>query len=243
MGPVALHGGGEFLPGDEPFLLALLDAVRETAEPVRVVLVPTAAARHDPAASTSLGTSAFLELAGRRDRPVLVETAPVIDAASAADPALAARIETADLIYLPGGDPSIIPALLPGTPVLRSIQAARGRGAVLAGASAGAMALGPFTWTSDGVVAGLGVVPGLVVFPHADAAAWARQTEWFRIAAAVGIGVLGLGEQTGIISTSLIPGGSANPWRVVGPAEARWLPPAATEPVVLVDGQTRELPG
>ena len=50
-GPVALHGGGEFLAGDEPFLAALLDAAAPAAggdRPIRVAVVPTAAARGRP---------------------------------------------------------------------------------------------------------------------------------------------------------------------------------------------------
>jgi cyanophycinase-like exopeptidase len=255
MGPIALHGGGEFLAGDEPFLQALLDAARTPAEdraascdragsdePIRVVIVPTAAAGRAPDAAAALGTAAFERLGGPEGRPLQVETARVVDAATAEDPALAGRIAAADLVYLPGGDPALIPSILPGTAAWQSILAARARGAVLAGASAGAMALGPFTWTPGGVVAGLGVVPGVVVFPHADAQAWQRRTDWFPMAAAIGVGILGLGEQTGIIAEDG-SGDGPRRWRVAGPAEVRWLAPGAPEPLILRDGQRLEIPG
>jgi hypothetical protein len=103
------------------------------------------------------------------------------------------------------------------------------------------MALGSVTWTPDGVVAGLGAVPGLAVFPHADATAWVRQADWFPTAAAAGIGILGLGERTGILSG---PAGTPrNGWRVIGEGEVRWLAPGASDPLVLRDGDLLELPG
>ena len=101
-GPVALHGGGEFLPGDEPFLRRLLDAAAiqadargGPAEAIRVVVIPTAAAGHSPDAASRFGTSAFERVADG-GRPVNVETARVVDDASADDPgsARAARSRT-----------------------------------------------------------------------------------------------------------------------------------------------------
>jgi len=255
MGPIALHGGGEFLPGDEPFLLALLEAARPPAEtraaacgragpdePIRVVLLPTAAAGHDPDASARLGADAFARLAEQSRRPVRVETARVVDAPSAAEPELAARIAAADLVYLPGGDPAVIPRVLPETAAWRSVLAARARGAVVAGASAGAMALAPVAWTPAGIVAALGVVRGLVVFPHADGSAWARQAAWFPTASAAGMGILGLGERTGIVSTGTAPAAPTVAWHVVGEREVRWLAPGSAEPVILRQGETLELP-
>jgi hypothetical protein len=101
------------------------------------------------------------------------------------------------------------------------------------------MALGPLTWTPDGVVAGLGVVPGVVVFPHADATEWQRRTDWFPMAAAIGVTILGLGERTGIISEPGPDDGSRT-WRVVGEAEVRWLAPGVPEPLILRDGARLE---
>jgi cyanophycinase-like exopeptidase len=181
-------------------------------------------------------------MTGRR---VNVETARVVDAPSADDPASAATLEAADLIYLPGGDPHLIPTLLPGTAAWRAIDSAHRRGTVLAGASAGAMGLCQLTWTPRGVIAGLGVVHGLVVVPHADAAMWDRQSGRFAMASAAGVGVLGIGERTGVISPGAANGASNGrpvPWLVVGEGEVRWLPHGAAEPRIAVDGETLELP-
>ncbi len=237
-GPVALHGGGEFLPGDEPFLRALLDAAAVQAnerggldEPIRVAVMPTAAAGQSPDVAARFGTTAFERLADAAGRQVNVETARVVDASSADDAGAAATLEAADLIYLPGGDPHLIPTLLPGTAAWRAMEAANRRGAVLAGASAGAMGLCQLTWTPRGVIPGLGVVHGLVVVPHADAAMWDRQSGRFAMASAVGVGVLGIGERTGVISPGAANGttnGGTVPWLVVGEGEVRWLPNGAS---------------
>src|SRR5262245_56435794 len=92
-GRVALHGGGEFLPGDELCLRAILDAAAVPAgarggsdEAVRVVVVPTAAARHNPDAASGFGSRAFERVGKSLGRPVVVETARVVDGASADDP-------------------------------------------------------------------------------------------------------------------------------------------------------------
>src|SRR2546430_1020755 len=60
-GPIGLHGGGEFMAGDEPFLLALLEAARPAADggPIQAVVVPTAAARHRPDATARQGRAAW----------------------------------------------------------------------------------------------------------------------------------------------------------------------------------------
>lgn len=249
-GPIALHGGGEFLAGDEPFLEALLDAAALATstragpgEPIRIVIVPTAAAGHNPAAAADLGASAFERVARASGRRISVETAIVVDAASADDAAIATRLSGADLVYFPGGDPSRIPSIMAGTAAWQAILSARGRGAVLAGASAGAMALGPLTWTPSGVVPGLGLVRGVVIFPHADDASWRSRADWFPMAAAAGVGILGIAERTGIVSDPATGDGPDPSWRVVGQGEVRWLPPGASEPQILRSGDRLMLPG
>ena len=91
------------------------------------------------------------------------------------DPDLVAGFVAADLVHLPGGDPDLIPAILAGTAALAAIRHAWERGAVLAGASAGAMALAEWTWTPRGGMHGLGFVRGLAVVPHYDEI---RRTTW-----------------------------------------------------------------
>ena len=83
---------------------------------------------------------------------------------------LAGHIAGAGLVYLSGGNPGYLVETLRGTRVWGAVLANWDRGAVLAGCSAGAIAL---TSRADDVrakrtVAGLGVVEELVVIPHFD---------------------------------------------------------------------------
>jgi cyanophycinase-like exopeptidase len=241
-GPIGLHGGGEFMAGDEPFLLALLEAAPRAADAgaIRVVVVPTAAARHRPDATARDGREAIERVAAAANLPVSVETALIVDSETANDPALADRLAKADLIYLPGGDSDLLPGLMPDSLAWRSILAAHARGAVIAGASAGAMALGPRTWTPNGWLNGLGLVHGLVVVPHYngfDPRGWEAALAELN---AAGLGYLGIDERTGVLSS---PNGTASAtWRVVGPGRVVWFP-LHGERVSGTSGATIPLPG
>lgn len=223
-----LHGGGEFLPGDEPVLRELLGLAPAVAGVVRVAIVPTAAARGRPDLAGAHGAEAFRRIAAEAGTRAEVEVVKVLDAGSAGDPDLADRLAVATLVYLPGGDPDLIPALYPGTEAWAAIRAGHARGAVLAGASAGAMALGERTWTPRGIVPGLGLIANCLVVPHTDARTWSLAVAHRERAAHPGLGVLGIAERTGVV---IEPG---RYWRVVGEGEARWLPPGAVDP-----GETR----
>ena len=242
-GAVALHGGGEFLAGDEPFLLALLAHTQERvvgARPIRVVVVPTAAARGRPGLAAANGVAAFDRVAAATATAIAAETVAVVDASSAADPAHVARLAAADVIHFPGGDPDLIPTVMPDSAAWSAIRSAWAGGAVLAGASAGAMALAPWTWTPGGGVVGLGLVPGLFVVPHADGDRWASAVERFGGSAPVGLGALGLAERTGVIAVDA----TTDPivWRVVGPGEVRWQAVRGGPTAIVRSGETFETP-
>ena len=237
-GRIALHGGGEFLPGDEAFLDALLDVARDAAGDrpggiaglVRVVVVPTAAARGRPDLAGSNGLAALQRRGEALAIPVWADVVPVVDQASADDPVLAESIAAADLIYLPGGDPDLIPTLLRGSATGRAMRDAHERDAVLAGASAGAMGLAAWTWTPGGGIPGLGFVPDIAVFPHyVESRRPSWQANIARIAPA-DIGYLGLDERTGVIS-------ERDTWNVAGEGAAYWFAPGLSEPVTVHAGE------
>jgi cyanophycinase-like exopeptidase len=250
-GRVGLHGGAEFQPGDERFLARLLEAARPVAAlrdasgiptpddargTVRLAIVPSAAAGHGPGAAGRFGADALTRVAAAAGFDVRVDVVEVVDAASADDRGLAATLAAADLVHLPGGDPALVPAILAGTAAWRAIVAARARGAVLAGASAGAMGLCDWTWTQGGVRRGLGVVHGLVVVPHFDTVPRDRWEGELEAAAAAGVGLLGLDERTGVLSEPTADGaGSA--WRVAGEGAAHWVDVGAHDPVDAGDGE------
>ena len=234
-GPVALHGGGEFLAGDEEFLAALLwrvSARAEEARPLRVAVVPTAAARGRPDVAGANGVEAFARVAAANGLDVVASAVSVVSHETAHDAGLAAELAAADVIHFPGGDPDLIPTIMPGSAAWAAITDAHAAGAVLAGASAGAMAFGPWTWTPGGGIGGLRVAHGFVVVPHAQEATWSSTIERFAAWAPEGLGALGLAEQTGVIEEPVAPGSLTIEWRVVGPGEARWL----SDPVH--DGET-----
>jgi cyanophycinase len=261
-GPIGLHGGGEYLPGDEPFLEALLAAAARAARSraaaedaeddvaghamaapavtVRIVVVPTAAGRGLPDRAAATGVRAFEDRAAAVGVPARVDVARVVDATSAADPELVARLDDADLIHLPGGDPDLVPSVLAGTSTLKAMQRAWERGAVVAGASAGAMGLAEWTWTPKGGMHGLDFVHGLAVVPHYAAI---RKVAWQEVIDEIapgGIGYLGLDERTGILAE---PDGSGlRRWTVAGPGAAWWFARGAEQPVVAHSGEVLRLP-
>jgi cyanophycinase len=193
-------------------------------------VAPTAAARGRPDLAAADGIAALERVAEGLGVELRAEAVRVTDDAAAGDTELAARLASSDLIHLPGGDPDLIPRLYPGSAAWAAMTAAVDGGAVLAGASAGAMALAERTWTPAGLVPGLGLVPGVIVMPHADAGAWARTVARFAALDIGRLGVLGLAERTGIIGR---PGG---PWRVIGEGEVRWLAPGLREADAAVVG-------
>lgn len=251
MGPIGLHGGGEYLPGDERFLDALLMAAgghaatrnREPADNgrsngsngadesrINVVILPTAAARGRADQAGATGAAAFERRALAIGMQARVEVALVVDEASADDPAFAALLAHADLIHLSGGDPDIVPGLLDGFAAGKSLRAAWAGGAVIGGASAGAMILAEWSWTPQGGIHGLGLVSGLAVVPHYDDVrrlAW--QAGLDRVAPA-GLGYLGLDERTGVIS-------GLSGWHVSGEGAAYWHAPGSSAPVIGHDGE------
>jgi len=191
---------------------------------IRVVLVPTAVARHRPDLAVAHGRRAFEAAAIRAGVSLRVESVSLFDRPSAADPGAVALLAAAHVVHLPGGDPDRLPAVLRGTDAWAAVLRAYGRGACVAGASAGAMALAARLWTRDGPVDGLGLVPGLAVLPHFDASragAWRRSVDpegvlWW----------LGLDERT------LVIGRLGVTWLVAGSGRAHVIPPGAAGPAV-----------
>jgi cyanophycinase-like exopeptidase len=197
---------------------------------LRIAIVPLAAARGRPDLAAATGQAAFERRATAGDHgPIEVSVARVVDAWSADDPQQVERLFGADLIHFPGGDPDLIPNVLPGTLALVAITAAWRSGAVLAGASAGAMALAEWTWTPQGGIHGLGFVRGLAVVPHYDDVRRSRWQQALEEVAPAGLGYLGLDERTGVLAEPT--GTGAGTWRVAGQGSAHWFAHGATQAV------------
>jgi len=219
-GPVALVGSGEFLP-----VMATVDAALLEGRPRRAAYLPTASA---PEGDERFGYWAEL---GRTHfeamgvEPVLV---PVRTRVDAEDPALAALVAGAGLVYLSGGDPHHLAGTLRASAVWRAIVEAWGAGAALAGCSAGAMALtagappdlapgGRPRPVGDDPGDGLGLASGLAVIPHFDQMERWRPgaVEWFAGWQPPGTTLVGIDEDTALVHH----GGR---WQVQG-RQAVWL--------------------
>jgi cyanophycinase-like exopeptidase len=163
-GPLALVGSGEYLPSMVDVERALIDG-----RPPRYVQIPTAAA---PEGAARLAY--WVELGRTQAERLGVEAVPLVvtDRAQADDPAIAAQVAGAGLIYLSGGSPRVLADTLRDTALWHAIVDAWEAGAALAGCSAGAMAMADqvpdLRHPTRGGRPGLGLLPKLQVIPHFD---------------------------------------------------------------------------
>jgi cyanophycinase-like exopeptidase len=235
-GPVALVGSGEYLP-----VMAAVEAALLEGRPPRYVQIPTAATLEGEA-SISRWVALGVEQAARLG----VEAVPVVvrDRAAAEDPALAALVAGAGLVYLSGGNPSHCASTLRDTLVWNTVLDAWRGGAALAGCSAGAMAL--TAWVPDlrhparPADPGLGVLPRIRVIPHFDRfAGWVPDIiTRYLTRAPGGTAVLGVDEDTAVVWNGSSGGGGA--WTVQG-RQSAWLLTRAGR-VGHADGETIALP-
>jgi cyanophycinase len=158
----ALIGSGEYLPKMEAVDRTLIGRLNE---PARVACLPTAAGTEGPeriAYWNDLGVQHFRALGAE------VEAAPVIDASSANDPQLAARIRHANFVYLSGGKPDYLYHTLNGSLAWQAILAVLREGGILAGCSAGAMVMGARLPGFPRSSPAFGLLPEAIIIPHYD---------------------------------------------------------------------------
>lgn len=138
----------------------------------------------------------------------------VIDRRSAGDPALAAALRAARLIYMLGGFPDHLAKTLAGSLCWQAILEAYQSGAVIGGSSAGAMVLCEHYYNphTQDVAAGLGLVPNACILPHHDTfgKGWAAALR-LRLPEAL---LIGIDEQTGMLDDGT--GDSGSRWSVYG---------------------------
>lgn len=218
MGGLVLAGSGEFLPVMRPVDEVVLRHAPRT--PARVAIVPTASGLEGPVPFDWIERG-VRHFAGLGCDAVGV---PILNRADAALPEHAATLAEADLIYLSGGNPRHLVESLRDGPAWAAMLRARARGAVLAGSSAGAMALAGLTVSPrtqpPAWLPALGLVPGVGVLPHYDRFGAARIGPLLEVAPP-DLTILGIDEDTVVFiadGTATVLGvGTVTAWRAGTP--------------------------
>jgi cyanophycinase len=214
-GVLALVGGNEW-QDKCTFDRGLLDASGGT----EVLVLPTAAAYEHPARSVEHARQWFESMGAS------VQGLDVLRRQDAENEGNAAAARAARFIYLSGGSPMHVQSVLKDSPVWDAIVEAWDGGAVLAGASAGAMVLcDPMVDPRGGAFTlGLGLVEQVALIPHHEE--WdedqARRT--IELAPA-GLPVVGIDTQTALIRD----------------VDGSWRTEGAGRVVVFVDGNEADL--
>ena len=200
-GRIALVGGDEFRASCRGMDAEIL-AATGVATP-RVVIVPTAAAMERPDLAAANGVQHFNAL-GADAAPLMVLTAD-----DANDDALVSAADAADVIYLTGGNPAHLLDALAGSRLAAALRSALARGAIVAGSSAGAMALGERMRFRGEWSDALGLARGVAVLPHHERSDPERVAAELAGALPAGITALGIDGATGCIS-------EGDGWRALG---------------------------
>jgi cyanophycinase len=165
-GRLALAGSGEYLPGMAAVDRFLMD---QLGQPARVVCLPTGAGTEGEERIRywiDLGNQYFTGMGAAS-----VESLPVTDRQGAMDESMAARIDSANFVYLSGGKPNYLFSTLAGSPVWQAILRVLERGGVVAGCSAGAMIFGENMLglrIPGSPQTGFGILPKTIIIPHFD---------------------------------------------------------------------------
>ena len=217
-GRIALAGSGEYSTAMHDIEGWLLDG-----RPRRYVQLATAAApegdrslqnwwRQGAAAAERLGVEqVIVDVRIRED---------------ADNPANAALIADAGLVYLSGGNPAYLTKTLHGTRVWRAIADAWRSGTSIGGCSAGAMALGGVVTDWRRAVHhsmdGLGLTPNLRVLPHFDRYGRMIPDMALRMLLKEGFHTVGIDEDTALLGDgpdedglwSFVSRGAGSSWRL-----------------------------
>ena len=188
-GPLALVGGAEWREGCTFDRTLLAESGAD-----EVLVLPTAAAYEHPERAVETAEQWFAGLGGKV-RGLMVLARP-----DAEDESNVAAIRDARFIYLSGGSPLHLRSVLKDSPAWDALFQAWQGGAVLAGSSAGAMALcDPMVDPRGGAFTlGLGLLAQVAIIPHHDT--WSpEKAKRTIILAAKGVPVVAIDERTALI--------------------------------------------
>ncbi len=208
VGYILLEGGAEFggeMAAPDRRALELAGGLD-----VPVSIIPTAAAPDNNHQRAGENGKRWFQSLGATDVVVL----PLIDRASANDPAIVDHLRKSRMIYLLGGFPHYLGNTLLQSNAWQAMVSAHEAGAVIAGSSAGAMVLCEtyYNPAAGEVVEGLGLLEGACVIPHHNTSGqiWSGRLQ----RALPDTLLIGIDEQTGLIND-----GPRGLWQVYGKGE------------------------
>jgi cyanophycinase len=204
-GSIALLGGGEWT---EP-CRALDSRLLHLAESDEVLILPTAAAFERPEHAVQRAVEWFRGL-GATARGL-----PVLNRRDAESDECVAAMRVARFVYLSDGSPLHLRSVLKDSALYAALLYAYGRGAVIAASGAGATVVcDPMVDPRGGAyTVGLGMVPGVAVFPDHAGAADHRRERSLELQPHDAV-LVGLDQHTAIVRES------SGQWKVIGPGQA-----------------------
>jgi cyanophycinase len=193
MGYILLAGGAEFGGQMELADRRAIDLAGGPGAPIRIV--PAAAAPDNNHRRAGDKGVKWFNCLGATN----VASLPLIDRTSADDPAVVEALMQARLIYLLGGFPRHLAHSLRDSRSWQAIVSAYQAGAVIAGSSAGAMALCDHFYdpNSSQVMQGLELIKDLCILPHHDT--FGQEWAATLVKLLPNSSLLGIDEETGVI--------------------------------------------
>ena len=205
MGNILLAGGAEF--GGRMAEADLRAIERAGGFDASICIIPAAAApdnNHERAGQN--GVDWFKRLGAAN-----VSALPLIDRASADEPAVVDALHQSKLIYLLGGFPRHLAQSLAGSNSWQAMLDAHHSGAIIAGSSAGAMILCDYYYDpyEKKTFSGLELIPEACILPHHDTfgKGWASEL----LQRLTDVTLIGIDEETGMLND-----GPADTWQAYG---------------------------
>jgi len=202
MSQIALVGGNEFRRDCDAMDRELIAAAGGPEVPIAIL--PTAATNENPYVAGESGIRHFRRL-GAAPEKLMID-----DRDAANNEKSASALEHFRMVYFTGGDPVYLLDTMRASSFWEATLRLYRGGGLIAGSSAGAMALCGQMWRFDSWVPGLNLVPHLAVLPHHAT----LSTRWNGAAMALllpsGVTMVGIDDATAL----LLPSG-----RVVGVGE------------------------
>lgn len=205
MGYIVLEGGAEFGGRMDVADRKALELAGGPHAPVSII--PAAAAPDNNHHRAGQNGQRWFRSLGADNVSIL----PLIDRKSADDPEVVKALQNSGLIYLLGGFPNHLAHALEGSSSWSAVKAAHGKGAVVAGSSAGAMVLCEYYYSPSSmkVFNGLGLLEGVCVLPHHDTFGHRWSAELSKMIPETWM--VGIDEETGLIDD-----GTRKSWQVYG---------------------------